>query len=593
MAKKDASGTSWKQFLLPQMKPISSRVASVEKSTLRHAHTFIISRMANVRSVRRHMIGWLVLIFLLVILAGLQMILYGRNVTTFASEKGGTYAEGVVDTVTTLNPLFASSTTEKSLSRLLFSGLENYDAKGILQNELAESIVVSDKGKQYIATLRPDLTWHDGTPLTAHDVAFTVKLMKNPRTGYRDTLSWRNVEVVVKDDRTIIFNLKGSYAPFLSNLTFPIVPQHMIKTVTPELLQESSFSQRPVGSGAFRYEGIQTIDITNGKSAIKLTSFHNYWNGQPVLDNFIVYTYASQSDAVKGLRAHEVNAISDIDNNYSAALKREGYNTMTIPLNSGVYALFNIAQPLLQDSTLRKALVAGTDHSVIQKDMNGEILNGPLVTDHLPRTAAEQQPPYNPSFAHQLLIQAGWQKVGNKLIKDGKPLTLTITAIDKPQYRRVADQLAQQWRKLGVSISVQYIDAEQIQQSTLKPRAYDILVYELEIGGDPDVTAYWHSLGRMDSGLNLSNYSSSIVDDALTAARIKGDLTSRDSKYATFVREWLKDAPAVALYRPTLSYVTSTQVQSLDSNYILPTPADRFDTASLWSVGERLVYRTP
>jgi peptide/nickel transport system substrate-binding protein len=539
------------------------------------------------------MIGWLALILLLIILAGLQMILYGRNVTTFAPENGGTYAEGVVDTVTTLNPLFASSTTEKSLSRLLFSGLKNYDAKGLLQNELAESIVVADKGKQYIATLRSDLTWHDGTALTAHDVAFTVRLMKNPRTGYRDALSWRNVETVVKDDRTIIFNLKGSYAPFLSNLTFPIVPHHILKTVKPELLQESSFSQRPVGSGAFRYEGIQTIDITNGKSAIKLSSFNNYWSGQPILDNFIVYTYASQSDAVKGLRAHEVNAISDIDNNYSEALRREGYNAITIPLNSGVYALFNTTQPFLQDNTIRKALVISTDQSIIQKDMNGEILHGPLVADHLPLTAAQQQASYNLSSAHQLLAQAGWQKVGNKLIKDGKPLALTISAVDKSQYRRIADQLAQQWRKLGASISTQYIDADQIQQSTLKPRAYDILIYELEIGGDPDVTAYWHSLGRVDGGLNLSNYSSSIADDALTAARIKGDLTLRDGKYATFVREWLKDAPAVALYRPTLRYVTSTQVRSLDGNYILPTQADRFDTASLWSVGERLVYRTP
>jgi ABC-type transport system substrate-binding protein len=233
------------------------------------------------------------------------------------------------------------------------------------------------------------------------------------------------------------------------------------------------------------------------------------------------------------------------------------------------------------------------NQKAFEDNMEGQHLSGPLIVDSLPKSAQQEQAAYDEKNAQQLFLQAGWQKVNGKLVKDGKPLALTITSIDKPRYRQAADLLARQWQKAGIEVTKQYVDPDQIQQSTLKPRSYDVLVYELEIGGDPDVTAYWHSSGRTGTGLNLSEYSSGIIDDALTAARLRGDLSVRDSKYATFVKEWLKDAPAVALYRPTLNYVSNPNIHSFDSSDILPSQSDRFDTVQYWSVGDRIVYQTP
>ena len=593
MAKQNQSSSSWKQFLRPKMKPIGSKVQSVEKTTLRHAKRFVISRLENVRSVRRHVLGWLVMIFILIGLAALQMLFYEKNATHEVSESGGTYAEGMIDTFTTLNPLFASTAVEKSLSSALFVGLESYDRKGNLQNELADSVIISEKDKLYTVTLRPNLKWHDGKTLTSQDVAFTVGLMQNPKTGYRDAASWQNVQVSAKDDQTIVFRLKGPYAPFMSSLTFPILPKHILKSVKPELLQEHSFSHSPIGSGPFEYDGTQVININNGKSAVKLTAFKDYWNGQPSLSNLIVYTYGSKADALKGLRSHEVSAVSDVYIKNRQRFIDRGYDVTNISIDSGVYALLNLSRPLLQDASLRKALVASTNRTVFEKDMNGQQLNAPLITDYLPESSKHRQAAYDTKTAEQFFSQAGWKKTDNKLTKDGKPLELTITSIDKPRYRQAADLLAKQWRNAGIKVTTQYVDPDQIQQSTLKPRSYDVLIYELEIGADPDVTAYWHSSGRTGNGLNLSEYSSGIVDDALTAARLRGDMSVRDSKYTTFVKEWLKDVPAIALYRPTLNYVSNQNIHSFESSDVLPSQSDRFDSAQYWSVGDRVVYRTP
>ena len=592
--KEKPQSSQWNKLLSARIKPLNKRVRSIEKKTIRHAHTYVVQKADRFRSVRRHVIGWLVLVCILMFAAIAQMVFYGRNVADVQSQPGNVYAEGVVDKVNTLHPLYVSTPTAKALQKLIFSGLTSYDQNGRLQNDLAESIVVSEKGKKYTVTLRPHIMWHDGAQLTAEDVVYTVKAMQNPQINSRDYKTWKNITVTSQSSQEVTFTLPSAFGPFNSLLTFSVLPKHILKDIPVENIPESEFSKKPIGSGPFKAVGIQAVDITTGKNAVKLEASDTYWSGRPSLDRFLVYTYSQSKDLLNGLRAHEVSAAVDIPRSQLSQLQKAGYQIHNIPLDSGMFAFLKTDSPILKDVAVRQALVSLTNRQPIVDSQQGKKLEGPIVGQDLPKTSQVSQLPYDTAKALSLFEQAGWKKNAKNLLeKDGVILSLDVIAPNTYEYTSISQELARQWRKVGITVKQQFVDPQQIQQNILKPRAYDVVLYELEIGGDPDVMAYWHSSQRAGNGLNLSNFSSGISDDALLTARLREDSISRDAKYATFAKDWAAQAPAIALYQPTLSYTTFTEVDSLYSTTIVPSIADRFATASRWTISKGMVYKTP
>ena len=153
------------------------------------------------------------------------------------------------------------------------------------------------------------------------------------------------------------------------------------------------------------------------------------------------------------------------------------------------------------------------------------------------------------------------------------------------------------WAPLGVKLQTTVVDTsdptQDFTQNILQPRAYDVLVYELSIGADPDVYAFWHSSQVGQRGLNLSVYTSGVADDALTSARARSEPELRDIKYKAFARQWLNDVPAIGLYQSSLQYVESKQVTALEDEQKLVSPYDRYSSILYWTAGRASVYKTP
>jgi peptide/nickel transport system substrate-binding protein len=130
-------------------------------------------------------------------------------------------------------------------------------------------------------------------------------------------------------------------------------------------------------------------------------------------------------------------------------------------------------------------------------------------------------------------------------------------------------------------------------QNILQPRNFDVLLYRLNIGADPDVYAYWHSSQAVSQGLNFSNYSNIISDDALASAHVRVEANLRNAKYITFAKQWLSDVPAIGLYQSTAQYVYRTNVNAVGRSDVLVSAVDRYDNVLDWSIGTRTVYKTP
>jgi peptide/nickel transport system substrate-binding protein len=267
------------------------------------------------------------------------------------------------------------------------------------------------------------------------------------------------------------------------------------------------------------------------------------------------------------------------------------------PINAGVYALFNTTVGVMSDKTVRQALQMGTDTAAVRSAVGKNIpeIHLPFITGQVTGDVPSEVA-YNKAGAEALLDQAGWKLDGTVRKKDGVLLRLKVVTTKNNDFEKALSNMAAQWRGLGITVTTSIVDptdpSQNVVQNILQPRAYDVLMYQLTIGGDPDVYAYWHS-SQASKGFNFSNYSNSIADDALASARTRIEPALRNAKYVTFAKQWMADAPAIGLFQATMQYVHSTNVHAMPTNEVLVSAADRYANVLYWTVGDRLVQQTP
>ncbi len=342
---------------------------------------------------------------------------------------------------------------------------------------------------------------------------------------------------------------------------------------------------------------LQDVDPTNGRKIIHLARNDSYYRGAAKLSRIQLHVY-KDSDAIKrALATSEVNAASDLSVLTADSVDKDRYTVENHPINSGVYAIFNTSSPILQDKKVRQALQAGTDTEAVRASISDKLpaLYLPVISTHISATLPTN-PLFNEVKAKQLLDAAGWKLDEGVRKKDGQPLTLNVVTTKNNDFEKALDELSREWRALGITITTSIVDpsdsSQNVAQDILQPRQYDVLLYQLTIGGDPDVYAYWHS-SQVSGGFNLANYKNAIVDEALISARSRVESDLRGAKYATFAKEWLNDVPAIGLYQATAQYVHTEAVHAISETAHLNSAADRYRGVLYWSVGSRTVYTTP
>lgn len=586
------SKRAWKQRLelKRHSKTLKKHARRVEGATSRHARRFLVNRWDKIREIRLHIIAWLGGVGILIALVGLQMLWFQRSYITSAAVSGGTYAEAVKGPIDTLNPLFATTPAELAATHLLFSSLYANDASGHLHGDIAATMTDNDD-KVFTVKLRHDVKWQDGKPLTATDVTYTVGLMKSQAVRSVMAASWQGVNARQLDDYTVEFTLPAAYSAFPQALTFAVLPQHLLKTVAPTSLRESAYSSAPVGSGPFGLRLLQIVNTATGHKIVHMDANKNYYAGRPRLDRLQLHVFDNDESMARALRTGEVSAASDVSSDTAKTINTSRYDTEIKPVNSGVYALFNIGSPILKDKNVRLALQEATDTSVIRKDLFGHPreLYLPFVNDQVPGLSAISRPNVNKDAAEALLDSSGWVKQGSVRVKGQDKLHLRIVTRKNSDYESALESLAGQWRQIGVEVETQVIDPGEYSQQVFQLKNFDVLLDQLVIGGDPDVFAYWQSHGLQ----NLTNYGNPASDDELSSARTTSDQALRALKYTSFAKQWLSDAPAIGLYQSNLIYVHTKTTRSIEPTEKIVTPDDHYATVRYWTAEQNNLYRTP
>ena len=520
--------------------------------------------------------------------------LYAHN----APARGGSYSEGVLGPLETLNPIFARSSAEKSAARLMFASLYNYDTTGHIKGDLAESVTVNEAETEYTVKLRRNLKWSDGAPLDARDVVFTVNLLKDARTQSSIT-GWQSINVKQVDERTVQFTLPAPYAPFMHALTFPILPQHSLSEVNPAELREHGYGKSPVTSGPFAMRILQNANADGSKKVLHLVANSQYHHGAPKLDRFQLYVYPTRDEITKGLKTSEIMATPELSYMAQSDQIRHMYASRSYAINDGVYALFNTQSEVVSSRKVRQALVQSINTQALREKFAfaKKPLHGPIIDDQVDGQLAGRLP-YDTEAAKKLLDEEGWKVVGNQRKKGEQVLQLSFVTLKGSDFETIARELVKAWQEtLHVTVDLRVVDpndaSQNVLQSVLRPRGFDVLLYELVLGGDADVFAYWHSSQANQSGLNFANYNSAVADDALAAGRTKQNAKQRVSKYQAFTKHWQSDVPALALYQVQLDYIHLRSVSALGESVRLVYPTDRFADVIYWTVRQDSVYKTP
>lgn len=580
-------------------KRLMKHVHRAEMVTQRHTRRFIVRRIDSVRLASREIITWLMVVGALIAGLGLQLVVGQGGYMMAAPQVGGDYVEGVVGPINSLNPIFANTSAEASVSRLIFSSLYNYDATGTLHQDLATSMKISSSHTVYTVTIRNDAKWQDGVPLTTKDIVYTLNLIKNPAVRSPLMVNWTDVSVAATNDTTVVFTLPAPYAAFPEALVFSVLPEHLLKSVSPSAIRESSYSQAPVGSGPFVFQRLQEADSVSNYRVVHLSANSTYYAGAPKLDRFEIRIYPDENSIVNAMNAGELSGTADVSVTSLHRVTLPKAHTTSAALDSGVYLLLNVQNPLLKDVTIRKSLQLATNTAAIRNALGGGVirLDGPVLNSQVWGSDVPRAPAPDVVAAQRLLDKAGWKLTGNYRSKDGKPLELTITTTKNDEFKKVLALVSAQWQKIGVKVTTNIVDTSNVGstfvQNTLQGRNFDVLLYELSIGADPDVYAYWHSSQISTSGYNFSNYSNLLSDASLASARSRIEPELRNVKYKQFMRQWLEDVPAIALYQPVIEYVTNDSVKAIGSGAQLSTSADRYSNVENWTVSNSLVYKTP
>ncbi len=501
--------------------------------------------------------------------------------------RGGTYVEGVAGAPSTINPLFAAfNDVDRDLATLIFPGLMRLGASGDVQPDLAETMKVTPDGLTYIFELRRGLFWHDGEPLTARDVLFTIKAMQDPGFRGDSVLAdlFRNAKVEASDDRTVAITLSQPFAPFAARgATVGILPEHVLNGVASSALGDAPFNRRPVGSGPFRL-----VSLTDARAV--LAPFDLYYRGRPFLDGLQLRFYRDGPALLNALSKGEVDgalfrpglAADDI------AFLDSGGRWVRRSLHTTTFSLvyLNPASPALEASQVRRALQHGLDRQkLIQDALAGQALTleSPIVRDLWSSVASPEDYAYNADLAASLLDAEGWLQGDAGRAKDGVPLRFSLAASDDPVQVRVAGEIARQWGELGIQVEVQVSGASQFVEGVLLPRTFEAALVTVDPGPDPDPYPLWHSTQALGEGRNLASFSDPEVDRLLEDGRLTTSVGQRAEDYRSFQQIFAREQPAALLYTPTYQYVVPADLQGVSPG-LLVTLSARFNDIHRWFI---------
>lgn len=517
-------------------------------------------------------------------------IVFINSATTVVPARGGDYAEGVVGQPSYVNPILASSDTDRLLVRLLFSNIKN----------IASKIEVDKTGRTWKVRLQEKLVWSDGEKLTSDDVYYAVKQIQNPETHSPLAESWQGVAVTRLSELELQFSLVNPYPFFADTIeNLYVLPKHIYSSTPPANWRLSEYNLKPVTSGPYAFDRYE--QKPNGYVvSYRLKSNPRFAGIRPFIERFELKFYEKNEDLVNAFNAGLIDGFMANGKDAVGRINRP-YDTVFFVLPNYYAVFFNQNQNLaLQDADVRRALSFAVDRAaLINRVFGGQAtpLTDPVVSLAPNRGVsaganASSVPPgdFDPSAAARILENDGWKmqpgRFREKIIKNiSLKLEVQLTVPQIPFLIETGTFLKQSWEAAGVRVTIIPMPTapDEVEARAIKNRDYQALLFGNSANPPEDLYPFWHSNERFYPGLNLALYNNRTADQLLESVRRDGDSASRTKSLVTLKTVIHDDYPATFLYSPHYAYITSKSVRGVSGGFITRL-SDRFGGIDRWHI---------
>ena len=446
----------------------------------------------------------------------------------------------------TLNWVLHTTQYEDYVLRYLYDSLLDYDENYDVVPVLAESYDVSKDHVRITIRLRDNLTWHDGEPITADDVAFTMDRIRDPAVPAVNISGWfdKLERVDVEDEHTVVFVWKEPYAPSLHALTeLRPIPKHVYG--------EGDFlghpaNRSPVGSGAFKFEEWKT------SQSITLVRNDDYYGPKAYLDMVIFRVIPDRSVALNALKTGELDEMRVRQVQWENITKDSDFlarfNDPHYYVPQYNYFAWNCRSVWFKDKMVRRAMTMLLDRQKVIETLYSnysKLVTGPYYIHSWAYNHNVEPYPFDPAAAKTLLDEAGWVDSDADGIreKDGVQFSFEFFIVGGSQISSELAQLFQsECSKAGVEVRIRAIEGATFFDKVFKGE-YDAAALAWRLDKDPDLFDTFHSSEVPPKGLNHVFYSNPQVDMLLEAGRVEFDLEERAKIYHAVHRLIHEDQP--------------------------------------------------
>ncbi len=522
----------------------------------------------------------------LIALFGLGLNFYIRHTVSVPAD-GGTYREGIVGQPATVNPVVAKSAADRALTTLLFANI----------TDLADSVETSDNGRTVKVHLKDNLRWSDGEEITSDDVIFTVSMIQNPDTASPLLPAWQGVTPKRSSKLEVDFSLPTSYAFFDENLeNLRPLPKHLFASIPPANWKLSEYNTRPVASGPYVF--VSRSVGTDGFVSLYRLRANTTFSPMAHIATFEIAFFKNRDDQIASFNNGGIDGFFAADASSLAAVRRpyEGtaFKTPTY------YAVFwnQSASTALAQKEIRKALLLSVSTTELTAAVLGDYASpatNPFSPTFIPVMSASGTASSSVDAAKDLLQKNDWtlgddgvltKKIGKSTIR----AEFTLLTPDVPFLVKTAGLLRDAWERIGVRATIQSVPLDELLAGPIKNRTYEALLFGNTLTKNGDSFSFWHSSERLYPGLNLALYQNTAADHLIEKIRMEQDTAKRTAEMSDLSDTILKDNPALFLFSPQSTYVTSKTIRGIESQTISDA-ADRLQNVEGWYVTTKRVKK--
>lgn len=430
---------------------------------------------------------------------------------------------------------------------------EEYDGGELLQPGLAERWEHSPDYRTWTFYLRRDIRWHDGSPVTAHDIKFTVDLWAHPDVQhYAGLLSGT---LTVLDDYTLRVDNKRPNRYFLGGWDV-YHPKHLLESLDFKNFWQWEFWTHPIGNGPYRY--VRHVP----KTMMEFEANPDYYKGKPKIER-VILKFAGASGLTE-LLSENVDILLNVKGEDVRQLRKDSRFRIYYGLAPGRLQIFwNHRHELFRHAIIRQALTLAINrrelHELLDYPRDIPLFDGICTSRQFRQRHCGEALPYDPGMARELLDKAGWRDQNRDGVreKDGGEFRFTLI-VTPGNLTQAAVYSQEQLRRIGIEMEVLTLESSVVRQRLLAGE-FEAAIYTIAS------TPGHHEEFFGDQ--SPIGYANPRVSELLAAARVAMNLDERDQIYRELGEIFRNEVPVTFLFPRVIFVVAHRRIRGLESPY--------------------------